>query len=34
VPEWRSNLHVATQIDAVAALDALMRGLAEAGRNG
>jgi inosine-uridine nucleoside N-ribohydrolase len=34
VPEWRSNLHVATQIDGVAALDALMRGLAEAGRNG
>jgi len=33
-PEWRPNMDVAVGIDAVAAIDCIMRGLAEAGRAG
>ncbi len=34
VPRWRHNMYVATDLDAAGVMDAIMRGLAEAGRAG
>jgi inosine-uridine nucleoside N-ribohydrolase len=34
VPRWRHNMYVATDLDAAGVMDAIMRGLDEAGRAG
>jgi purine nucleosidase len=33
-PEWRFNMEVALEVDVPAAIDAILRGLAQAGRAG